>query len=101
MPQQQARDYSTAKITFDVMPNARLLRCAKLYQNIRRKGRAQTQRRDKFYSARDGRGHLWMTRTSPGRRLADRLALFFFRLATVVLYDSAMPLRVSPFFTLW
>lgn len=100
MPHQQARDYSTAKITFDVMPNARLLRCAKLYQNIRRKGRAQTRGVINFPGP--GReSYLWMTRTSPGRRLADRLALFFFRLATVVLYDSAMPLRVSPFFTLW
>jgi len=100
MPHQQARDYSTAKITFDVMPNAQLLRRAKLYQNIRRKGRAQTRGVINFPGP--GReSYLWMTRTSPGRRLADRLALFFFRLATVVLYDSAMPLRVSPFFTLW
>jgi hypothetical protein len=38
----QARDYSTAKIAFDVMPNTQLLQRAKLYQNIRRKGRAQT-----------------------------------------------------------
>ena len=100
MPQQQARDYSTAKIAFDVMRNTRLLQRAKLYQNIRRKGRVQTHGSDKSRAQPVG-GYFWMTRTSPGRRLAERLALFFFRLATVVLYDWAIPLRVSPFLTLW
>ena len=40
-------------------------------------------------------------RTSPALRLAERLALFLFKSATVVLYDCAIPLRVSPFLTLW
>jgi len=47
MLHQQARDYSTAKIAFDVMQNTRFLQRAKLYQNIRRKGRAQTLQCDK------------------------------------------------------
>jgi hypothetical protein len=52
MPHQQARDYSTAKIAFDVMPNTRLLQRAKLYQNIRRKGRVQTHPRDESLGER-------------------------------------------------
>ena len=51
----QARDYSTAKIALDVMPNTQILRRAKLYQNIRRKGRAETHLRDKS-PGRPGRG---------------------------------------------
>src|SRR6516165_6487447 len=43
--------------------------------------------------------YLRITRTSPARRLAERLELFFRRLVTVVLYDWAMLLRVSPFLT--
>ncbi len=44
---------------------------------------------------------MWITTTLPARRLAASFGLSRFRAATEVLYDSAMLLRVSPFFTLW
>ena len=83
-----------------------LLRRALLYQNNRNKGRAQTRMRDESHRnlvrlVTRRRTYLRIKRTSPARRLAERLALFFFRSATVVLYDCAMPVKVSPFLTLW
>ena len=70
-----------------------------LYQNIRDKGRAETT---EWVESVEGAvlRYFEMTSTSPGRRLAEALALFFLRLATVVLYEWAMLLSVSPFLTL-
>ena len=92
----QARDYSTREYLCPQAASARVHNGLVVTEE-RREGKSRV--------AFDGnlaepRSYLRMTSTSPARRFAAIFPLSRCKAATVVLYEEAILLRVSPFFTL-